>query len=292
MKSHKAPGSTVDGGERKTRRDRFEAGEVLPVNEAEPDATHTIYGLIPVLEALRAGNKQLQQITIAEGARHERLRELLDLAKRERVPVHTLPRTVIDRTLPGVTHQGVFARTAAAKYRDAGELLDELGSQVDTPNKPLVLGLDAVEDPRNLGAILRTAECAGVGGVFIPERRAVGLTATVAKASAGALEHVQVARVTNLVQLIEQLKQRNIWVIGASADGDSDYAEWDWTVPSALFLGGEGAGLHRLVKERCDTLVRIPLLGRIESLNVSVAAGVILFEALRQRRSHKSRIPR
>jgi 23S rRNA (guanosine2251-2'-O)-methyltransferase len=147
--------------------------------------------------------------------------------------------------------------------------------------------LDAVEDPRNLGAILRTAECAGVGGVFIPERRAVGLTATVAKAAAGALEHVSVARVTNLVQLIEQLKRRNIWVIGAAADGTSDYTEWDWTVPSALFLGGEASGLHRLVRERCDALVRIPLRGRLESLNVSVAAGVILYEALRQRSARK-----
>jgi 23S rRNA (guanosine2251-2'-O)-methyltransferase len=147
----------------------------------------------------------------------------------------------------------------------------------------LVLGLDGVEDPRNLGAILRTAECVGVGGVFIPERRAVGLTATVAKAAAGALEHIPVARVTNLVQLIVQLKQRNIWVIGAAEKGTSDYTDWDWTTPSALFLGSEGTGLHRLVRERCDALVRIPVRGRIESLNVSVAAGIILYEALRQR---------
>ena len=147
----------------------------------------------------------------------------------------------------------------------------------------MILGLDAIEDPRNLGAILRTAECAGVGAVFIPERRAVGLTGTVAKAAAGALERVPVARVTNLVQLIEQLKQRNIWVVGAAADGSSDYTEWDWTVASALFLGSEGSGLHRLVRERCDALVRIPVHGQIESLNVSVAAGVILYEALRQR---------
>jgi 23S rRNA (guanosine2251-2'-O)-methyltransferase len=250
---------------------------------SHPDALNTIYGLIPVLEALRGGHKQLEQITIAEGARHERLRELLELAKLARVPVHRTPRFALDRAMPGVTHQGVIAKTAAARYRDAGELLEELGSQVDTPNKPLVLGLDAVEDPRNLGAILRTAECAGVGGVFIPERRAVGLTATVAKAAAGALEHISVARVTNLVQLIEQLKQRNIWVIGAAEDGTSDYTDWDWTVPSALFLGSEGAGLHRLVRERCDALVRIPVRGRIESLNVSVAAGIILYEALRQR---------
>jgi 23S rRNA (guanosine2251-2'-O)-methyltransferase len=247
------------------------------------DAVNTIYGLSPVLEALRAGGKRLEQITIAEGARHERLRELLDLAKQARVPVHRAPRLALDRALPGVTHQGVIAKAAAATYRDAGELLDELSSQVGTATPPLVLGLDAVEDPRNLGAILRTAECAGVAGIFIPERRAVGLTATVAKAAAGALAHVSVARVTNLVQLIERLKERNIWVIGAAADGTSDYTEWDWTVPSALFVGGEGTGLHRLVRERCDALVRIPLQGRIESLNVSVAAGIILYEALRQR---------
>ncbi|MDQ2936321.1 MAG: 23S rRNA (guanosine(2251)-2'-O)-methyltransferase RlmB [Acidobacteriota bacterium] len=247
------------------------------------DSTETIYGLIPVLEALRAGHKSIAQIAVAEGARHERLKELLELAKRNRVPVHRVPRLALDRAVPGVTHQGIVARTAASNYRDADELLEKLGAQVTSANKPLVLGLDAVEDPRNLGAILRTAECAGVGGVFIPERRAVGLTATVAKAAAGALEHISVARVTNLVQLIEQLKQRNIWVIGAAADGTSDYTEWDWTVPSALFLGGEGTGLHRLVRERCDALVRIPVHGRIESLNVSVAAGIILYEALRQR---------
>lgn len=265
-------------------RNDFDAGPA----SSQSDAVNQIYGLIPVIEALRAGSKKLEQITIAEGARHERLRELLDLARQARVPVHRAPRFALDRALPGMVHQGVLAKTSAAGYRDADELLDELSSQVSTANPPLVLGLDAVEDPRNLGAILRTAECAGVGGVFIPERRAVGLTATVAKAAAGALEHISVARVTNLVQLIEQLKQRNIWVIGAAADGPSDYTDWDWTVPSALFLGGEGSGLHRLVRERCDALVRIPLLGRIESLNVSVAAGVILYEALRQRTARKS----
>jgi 23S rRNA (guanosine2251-2'-O)-methyltransferase len=269
----------VSSDARVSSRDDFQSGQL----SSHPDAFNIIYGLIPVLEALRGGQKQLEHITIAEGARHERLRELLELAKAARVPVHRSPRFALDRAMPGVTHQGIIAKTAAAKYRDAGELLDELGSQVDTPSKPLVLGLDAVEDPRNLGAILRTAECAGVGGVFIPERRAVGLTATVAKAAAGALEHISVARVTNLVQLIEQLKQRNIWVIGAAEDGTSNYTDWDWTVPSALFLGSEGTGLHRLVRERCDALVRIPVRGRIESLNVSVAAGIILYEALRQR---------
>lgn len=255
------------------------------------DSDNTIYGLIPILEALRAGSKQLEQITIAEGARHERLRELLERAREARVPVHRVPRNALDRLLPGVTHQGVVAKTASARYRDADELLDKLTLQIETADKPLVLGLDAVEDPRNLGAILRTAECAGVNAVFLPERRAVGLTATVAKTAAGALEHVSVARVTNLVQLIEQLKRRNIWVIGAAEDGPSDYTEWDWTVPSALFLGSEGAGLHRLVRERCDALVRIPTRGHIQSLNVSVAAGIILYEALRQRTKKRESKP-
>jgi 23S rRNA (guanosine2251-2'-O)-methyltransferase len=255
------------------------------IASSEPD--HLIYGLIPVLEALRSGHRQLQQITIAEGARHERLKDLLELAKVSRVPVHRAPRLALDRALPGLTHQGVMARTAASGYYDADELLERLAAMINSERKPLVLGLDAIEDPRNLGAILRTAECAGVDGVFIPERRAVGLTATVAKTAAGALEHIAVARVTNLVQLIERLKQLNIWVVGATGDASLNYTEWDWTSPSALFLGNESDGLHRLVRERCDALVRIPVRGRIESLNVSVAAGVILYEAMRQRSEKK-----
>jgi 23S rRNA (guanosine2251-2'-O)-methyltransferase len=244
---------------------------------------------MPVLEALRSGSQQLDQITIAEGARHQRLRELLDLAKQSRVPVHRAPRAFLDRVLPGVTHQGVIARTASGQYHDADQLLDRLAQQVTDGNAPLALGIDGVEDPRNLGAIIRTAECAGVGSIFIPERRSASLTATVAKAAAGALAHVAVARVPNLVQLIQQLKQRNIWVVGAAGEGTIDYTAWDWTTPTALFVGGEGEGLHRLVRERCDELVRIPLYGHIESLNVSVACGVILYEALRQRSLAKAR---
>ena len=274
----------------KSRRDGTESRPFTDPERGEnssAEVDHAIYGLMPVLEALRSGQRPLQQITIAEGARHERLKELLDLAKIGRVPVHRAPRLVLDRMLPGLTHQGVVARTAASGYHDAEELLERIGLMVHSQRQPLVLGLDAIEDPRNLGAILRTAECAGVDGVFIPERRAVGLTATVAKASAGALEHVAVARVTNLVQLIERLKELNIWVVGATGDASANYTQWNWTVPSALFLGNEATGLHRLVQERCDTLVRIPVRGRIESLNVSVAAGVILYEALRQRAAKK-----
>ncbi len=262
-KPDNAAGSMCEGGEEK-RGDK-------------------IYGLIPVLEALRAGQRAIDSITIAEGARHERLRDLLLLAKQANVPIHRVPRISLDRALKEITHQGVVARTAAARYQDADELLELVAAKVGTAQPPLVLGLDGIEDPRNFGAILRTAECTGVDGVFIPERRAVGLTDTVAKAAAGAVEYVPIARATNLVRLIEQLKERNIWVVGAAAEGAANYTDWDWTLPSAIFLGSEGSGLHRLVRERCDTLVRIPVYGRLGSLNVSVAAGVLLYEALRQR---------
>ena len=259
--------------------------EKVPLPEGR--SRDLIYGLIPVLEALRAGKRTIDNITIAEGSRHERLRELLALAKQAGVPVHRVPRAHLNRSLKDTTHQGIVARVAAGRYMDAEELLEQLASKAGDP--PLVLALDGIEDPRNLGAILRTAECAGVDGVFIPERRAVGLTDVVLKAAAGAVEYVPLARVTNVVRLIERLKERNIWVIGAAEEGTSDYTSWDWTLPSAIFLGSEGSGLHRLVRERCDTLVRIPVLGHLKSLNVSVAAGVLLYEALRQRTGVKAK---
>jgi 23S rRNA (guanosine2251-2'-O)-methyltransferase len=242
-----------------------------------------VYGLVPVIEALRAGQRQIERITVAEGAKHERLKELIELARQKGVPINRVPRLNLDRAMGALKHQGVVARTSAAHYRDADELLEELVVKRDQGQAPLALGLDGIEDPHNLGAILRTAECSGVDGVFVPERRAVGLTDTVAKAAAGALEYVPVARVTNLVRLIEQLKERNIWVVGAAGEATMPYTEWDWKLPTSVFLGSEGSGLHRLVREHCDALVRIPVAGNLESLNVSVAAGVLLFEALRQR---------
>jgi len=242
-----------------------------------------IYGVNAVLEALRAGKRQIETIAILESARPDRLKSLLDLARDKGVPVHRVPRLDLDRSLGEARHQGVVARIAAARYTDADELLDTLEAKIDSADPPLALGLDGIEDPRNMGSIVRTAECAGAHGVFIAERRAVGLTSVVAKVAAGALEYVPVARVTNLVRLIEQLKERNIWVVGAAAEAKQLYWEWDWKLPAAIFLGSEGHGLHRLVREHCDTLVRIPVTGRLESLNVSVAAGVLLYEARRQR---------
>lgn len=257
----------------------------LPAARKVQDAASAhLYGVAPVLEALRAGQRPIERVTIAEGAQHHRLREVISLARQLSVPVHFAPRMDLARAVgPEAQHQGVVASVAAAGYADADELLAALAAKVGTTEPPLAVVLDGVEDPRNLGAILRTVECAGAHGVFVPERRAAGLTETVAKAAAGALERVRVARAANLTRLIEQLKERNIWTVGTSADAPVPYTDWDWRQPSALVLGGEGAGLHRLVRERCDTLVSIPLRGHIESLNVSVAAGVILYEAVRQR---------
>ncbi len=236
-----------------------------------------------MLEALRAGNRLIEQVMIAENARDARLRDLSSLAKAKKIPLKRVPHAALDRLAVNAHHQGVIAKVAAARYTDAEELLDAISRRLEAGEAPLVLALDGVEDPRNLGAILRTAECAGVQGVFIPERRAVGLTETVAKASAGAVEHLPIARVSNLALLVDELKQRNLWVVGTAPDASLDHSEWDWTQPCGVLFGGEGAGLRRLLRERCDALVRIPMRGRIGSLNVSVAAGVVLFEAQRQR---------
>jgi len=205
---------------------------------------------------------------------------LLELARQKRIPVHRVPKLELGGDS---RHQGVIARVAAARYADPDELLEALESRMGSIEPPLALGLDGIEDPRNLGSILRTAECAGVHAVFVPERRATGLTDVVAKVAAGALEYVPVARVTNLVRLIEELKARNIWVVGAAGDAKQVYTEWDWKLPSAIMLGNEGRGLHRLVRESCDTVVSIPVVGHLESLNVSVSAGILLYEARRQR---------
>lgn len=254
--------------------DRRERG--TPHIESHNDTV--IYGLSPVIEALRAERRRVDKVLIADGAREKRLTEVIDLSRRHGIAWNKVPRETLDRHFPTpVNHQGVIAWSAAADYVDVETILDGSGET------PLILILDGVEDPRNLGAILRVAECSAADGVIIPERRAVGLNDTVAKSSAGAIEHVRVAKVANLNRLIEDLKKRNIWVVGTSVDANTSYVDWDWTRPSTLVLGGEGSGLHRLVAENCDVLVKIPMYGKIDSLNVSVAAGVILFEARRQR---------
>ena len=243
------------------------------------ERTDVIFGLLPVIEALRANARRIDRIAVAEGSREKRLDEMYDLARASGVRVDRVSRDAIDKLVsPGSNHQGIAAIAASADYVSVENILDETKNEA-----PLIVVLDGVEDPRNLGAVLRSVECAGAAGVIIPERRAVGLTETVGKSSAGAIEYVKVAKTTNLNRLIEDLKKRNIWVVGTSGEATMSYTEWDWRQPSAVVLGAEGAGLHRLVAENCDVLVKIPMYGKIDSLNVSVAAGIILFEARRQR---------
>jgi 23S rRNA (guanosine2251-2'-O)-methyltransferase len=246
-----------------------------------------IYGLAPVLEALNSGRGRVQKILAADGLAHSRFAEISRLARAQNIPLEKVSRKALSRyTGTEANHQGIVAFVDAEKgadYAKPEDLLDEISARIAAGEKPLIVILDGVEDPRNLGAILRTVECSGADAVFIPDRRAVGLTDVVAKSSAGATEHVKIAQVKNINRLIEELKSNNVWVVGTGADAKMNYTEWDWSQASALVLGGEGKGLHRLVAENCDVLVKIPLHGKIESLNVSVAAGVVLYEAVRQR---------
>ena len=229
-------------------------------------------GINPVAEALRSQHT-LERILIAKGAGGPRLQEIIDLARKASIPVRFEPRDALDRMAGRSAHQGVVALGASGKYVDLEDIAD----------RRMLVVLDGVEDPHNLGAIIRTAHAAGAGGVVVPERRAVGLTDVVAKAAAGALEHLPVARVGNINRAREILKEREYWIYGLDERGDQDYDQVEYNSPAALVFGGEGKGLHDLVRRHCDALVRIPMEGKIPSLNVSVAAGIVLFQWKRRR---------
>lgn len=229
-------------------------------------------GIHPVAEALRAG-RPLDRILIAQGAGGPRLQEIIDLARQASVSVRFEPRNAIDRLAGSSAHQGVIALGSAQKYADLNAV----------PSTGILVVLDGVEDPHNLGAIIRTAHAAGAAGVVIPERRAAGLTDVVAKAAAGALEHLPVIRVTNINRTLEDLKQRGYWIYGLDERGAEDYSQVKYAEPTVLVLGGEGKGLHEQARKHCDVLVRIPMAGKISSLNVSVATGIVLFEWKRRR---------
>ena len=238
-----------------------------------------ICGINPVFEALAAGTRHFDRLLIVKGLRSRKLSDAIRRATQLGIPLRFEMRETLDRMAGGVPHQGIIAVVSEKPVLSLESLLE-------TARDPaLVVVLDGVEDPRNLGAILRTAEAAGADGVLLPERHSAGLSETVARASAGALEHVQVARVGNLVQALEALKARGIWVVGFDAAGTERWDAVDLARPVALVLGGEGRGIRRLVREHCDHLVSIPHFGHIGSLNVSVAAGIALYEAVRQRRA-------
>ena len=238
-----------------------------------------IFGIHPVLQALEAGKRGVTRVLVADSRGDARIRQVLDAARAAGVPVVRQPGNSLDRLAEGEAHQGVVAFVTGAAYADPDDLVGSAGPDA------LFVVLDGVEDPRNLGAIVRVAAAAGAHGLFLPERGAVGLTPVAVKAAAGAVERLPVARVKNVVSLLKSLKDRNIWVVGLDSAGDSAWTSFDLTSPVALVLGGEGRGLRRLAKETCDAVLTIPMAGGVESLNLSVAAGVVLFEAVRQRRS-------
>lgn len=237
-----------------------------------------VAGRRPVLELIRSG-RTINKILYAEGA--QGIGPLLSEARAAGIVCQQVDKRKLDQAAPGVRHQGVAALAAEREYAS----LDDLFAAAEAAGEPpLFVLLDEIEDPHNFGSILRTADCAGAHGVIVPKRRSAALTATVAKTSAGAVEHVKVARVGNLAQTIDELKERGVWVAGADGAAERTVYEQDLQLPLAIVIGNEGYGLGRLVRERCDFLIRVPMFGRVNSLNASVAASLLLYEAVRQRR--------
>jgi 23S rRNA (guanosine2251-2'-O)-methyltransferase len=248
------------------------------------DLMDRLTGIHAVREALEAG-RTFDRIVIARGRQDTRVEEIVQLARGRNIPVRFEDRGQLDRLADSKDHQGVVALAAARAAATLEDILAAAKAGTARGEKGLIVLLDGVEDPHNLGAIIRTALAAGAHGVVIPERRAAGLTDTVARASAGALSHLPVAKVTNLVRAMEELKEEGYWLVGFDERADKNYTEADYTSPVGIVLGGEGKGLHELTRKRCDFVVSLPTTGPVKSLNVSVAAGVVLFEALRQRKT-------
>ena len=246
-------------------------------------------GIHAVREALESG-RALERIVIARGRHGDRLEEIVTKARERGVPVRFEERAIVDRLAGTPQHQGVVAMAAAKHTLDLEDLLKNTTKGSSAPG--LLVVLDGVEDPHNLGAVIRSALAAGASGIILPDRRAAGLNETVARAAAGALEHLPVARVVNIARAMEQLKEAGYWTVGLDERAERKHVDVDYKGAVAIVLGGEGAGLHELVRKRCDFLVSIPTTGPVRSLNVSVAAGVVLFEAVRQRQAQSKSMGR
>jgi 23S rRNA (guanosine2251-2'-O)-methyltransferase len=239
-----------------------------------------IYGINAVAEALKARGRAFSWVAVAKERHDLRLQRVVDECRKQGVAVRFVSRAELDQMAGNNAHQGVVAVTSAKQYNDLDDVIE-----VKRGQHSLLVVLDGVEDPHNLGAVIRTADAAGADAVIIPERRAASVTAIVAKASAGASEHLPIAKVTNIARTLEELKARNIWTVGLDERGPQSYESLDYRMDCAIVLGAEGKGIHQLVARKCDFLVSIPMLGKVPSLNVSVAAGVILYEIVRQRRT-------
>jgi 23S rRNA (guanosine2251-2'-O)-methyltransferase len=238
-----------------------------------------IYGINAVAEALKARGRSFEWVGVLKERHDLRLQRLVEECRRNGVAVRFLGRPELDSMAGNNAHQGVVAITSGKRYNHLDDVVAAKRGQYS-----LVVVLDGIEDPHNLGAILRTADASGADGVVIPERRAAGVTATVTKASAGASEHLPIAKVTNIARTLMELKEKNLWIVGLDERGTQSYDRLDYNMDCAIVLGSEGKGVHDLVAKKCDFLVSIPMLGKVPSLNVSVAAGVMLYEIVRQRR--------
>jgi 23S rRNA (guanosine2251-2'-O)-methyltransferase len=261
-------------------KDKYKTG--LWQEEADNDDINLIEGRNPVLEALKSG-REIDKIFIQKGAGEGSIRQIIAIAREKKILVKEVDKAKLDGLSRTRNHQGIIASAALYKYY---EVEDILSAAKEKGEDPFIIILDEITDNNNLGSILRSADASGVHGIIIPKRRAVGLTPAVAKISAGAVEYVPVAKVTNLNHTIEYLKKEGLWIVGADMGGETYYGK-DMTGPIALVIGSEGEGLGRLIKENCDFLVSIPMRGKISSLNAAVSAAIILFEIQKQRAAKK-----
>lgn len=246
--------------------------------EKDENAENILEGRNPIREAIKAG-RHIERLLVAQGEIQGSVKEIVYDAKANGAIIQEVERTRLDRISITGAHQGIIAYVAVKEYVSVEDILDYAKEKGEDP---FIVILDGICDPQNLGAIIRTSECAGVHGVIIPQRRASGLTPVVAKCSAGAIEYMRVARVTNISQVIEKLKKEGVWVYGASMEG-KNYSRVNMTGACAIVIGNEGEGLSQLVKRSCDCLVSLPQLGKIDSLNASVAAGILIYDCLRQK---------
>ncbi|MBP1949986.1 23S rRNA (guanosine(2251)-2'-O)-methyltransferase RlmB [Virgibacillus litoralis] len=237
-----------------------------------------IIGKNPVIEALNSG-RSVNKVLVSEQLNNQLFGKLQKLSRNAGTIIQKVPKKKLDQLVEG-SHQGILAYVASYQYATLEDLFDKANDKNETP---FFIILDELEDPHNLGSILRTADAAGVHGVIIPKHRSVGLTSTVAKTAAGALEHIPVARVTNIAKTIDELKERYVWVVGTDADGTEDYRELDGDLSVAIVIGNEGKGISRLVKDKCDWTVSLPMTGHVSSLNASVACSLLLYEIYRKR---------
>jgi 23S rRNA (guanosine2251-2'-O)-methyltransferase len=277
-KKHVSPDADKKYG--KPQEDSLNQYESLSVDMKDTDeGEDRIEGRNPVIEAIRAG-RSINKLLISRGDREGSITQIIAMAKEKRIIVQEVERSKLDSISVTHAHQGVIALAAAKDYVDVDDIIEAAASKGE---QPFIIILDEISDAYNLGSILRTANAAGAHGVIIPKRRAVGLTALVAKASAGALEYVPVARVTNISQTIEHLKKNNIWVVGTDSTGEKAFYNQDLKGPIALVIGSEGEGMGKLVRESCDFVVNIPMKGQVSSLNAAVAGAIVMYEIQRQR---------